>query len=127
MEFLMTGSCRTFFLLAGFVAALAVGGCNEPRSAQTAEVKAVPQVGVVTLEPAPRSFVRELPGRITPARIADVRARVAGIVIERTFTQGADVEAGEVLFRIDPAPFKVELQAAEAALSKAEAVLQQAA
>jgi membrane fusion protein (multidrug efflux system) len=123
----MTGPCRAFFLVAVSAAALGLGGCNEPRPAQTAEVKAVPQVGVVTLEPSSRSFVRELPGRITPARIADVRARVAGIVIERTFTQGADVEAGTILFRIDAAPFKVELQAAEAALSKAQAVLQQAA
>ncbi|MDH7797131.1 MULTISPECIES: efflux RND transporter periplasmic adaptor subunit [unclassified Beijerinckia] len=122
----MTARCRAFFLVAVSVSALALAGCNEPRQAQTAEVKTVPQVAVVTVEPSARSFVRELPGRVTPARIADVRARVAGIVVARTFTQGADVEAGQVLFRIDPAPFEVELQAANAALAKAEAARQQA-
>lgn len=122
----MTARCRAFFLVAVSLSALALGGCNEPRPAQTAEVKAVPQVAVVTVEPSARSFVRELPGRITPARIADVRARVPGIIIARSFTQGADVETGEVLFRIDPAPFQVELQAANAALAKAEAARQQA-
>ncbi|MBN9081418.1 MAG: efflux transporter periplasmic adaptor subunit [Rhizobiales bacterium 62-17] len=122
----MTARCRAFFLVAVSLSALALAGCNEPQPAQTAEVKAVPQVAVVTVEPSARSFVRELPGRVTPARIADVRARVAGIVVARTFTQGADVEAGEVLFRIDPAPFEVELSAANAALAKAEAARQQA-
>jgi membrane fusion protein (multidrug efflux system) len=61
--------------------------------------------------------MRELPGRIAPTRVAEVRARVAGIVLERTFKQGADVEVGDVLYRIDPVRFEVELKAAEAALA----------
>jgi len=69
--------------------------------------------------------VRELPGRIAPTRIAEVRARVSGIVTERTFEQGSDVEAGDVLYRIDPAPFELELQSAEAALAKATAIYDQ--
>jgi membrane fusion protein (multidrug efflux system) len=79
-------------------------------------------VGFVTVHPVARALVRELPGRIAPTRIAEVRARVSGIVIERKFTQGSIVTAGDVLYRLDPAPFEVELQAAEAALAKAEAV-----
>jgi membrane fusion protein (multidrug efflux system) len=85
-----------------------------------------PEVSVVTVVPEPRAIIRELPGRIAPTRIAEVRARVSGIVVERPFNQGADVAAGDVLYRIDPAPFEVELQAQEAALAKAEAVLTQA-
>ena len=54
-----------------------------------------------------------------------MRARVSGIVIERTFEQGTDVEAGDVLYRIDPAPFEVELQSTEAALAKANAAFDQ--
>jgi membrane fusion protein (multidrug efflux system) len=58
--------------------------------------------------------------------VAEVRARVAGIVLERSFQQGADVKAGDVLYRIDPVRFQVELDAAEAALAKAQAVHDQA-
>ena len=66
-------------------------------------------------------MVRELPGRIAPTRVADVRSRVSGIVVERLFEQGTEVKAGDVLYRIDPKPFEVELQANEAALAKAAA------
>ncbi len=59
-------------------------------------------------------------------RIAEVRPRVSGIVIERMFQQGSVVEAGTPLYRLDPAPFQVELDKARAALTKAEAVLYQA-
>jgi membrane fusion protein (multidrug efflux system) len=78
------------------------------------------------MHPYARPYVRELPGRIAPTRIAEVRARVSGIVIERNFEQGGVVKASDVLYRLDPAPFEVELQAAEAALAKANAVSDQA-
>lgn len=81
------------------------------------------QVGVVTLEQSPRPHVRELPGRIAPTRIAEVRARVSGIVLSRSFEQGSTVNAGDVLYSLDPAPYQVELQAAQAALKRAEAVV----
>ena len=103
----------------------AVSACDEPQAEQPVAV-APPQVGVVTLQPSPRPYIRELPGRIAPTRVAEVRARVAGIVLERTFQQGADVKAGDVLYRIDPVKFEVELDAAEAALAKAQAVHDQA-
>ncbi|MEW6449480.1 efflux RND transporter periplasmic adaptor subunit [Leptospira sp. severe_002] len=84
------------------------------------------EVSIVTMQPTARAYVRELPGRIAPTRIAEVRARVSGIVIERNFEQGSNVNTGDVLYRLDPAPFEVELQATEAALAKAEAVAEQA-
>ncbi len=101
-----------------------VSACDEPRADQTAAPR--PQVSVVTLQPSSRPYIRELPGRIAPTRVAEVRARVAGIVLERSFQQGADVRAGDVLYRIDPVRFQVELDAAEAALAKAQAVHDQA-
>jgi membrane fusion protein (multidrug efflux system) len=101
-----------------------VSACDEPQAAQTAAPR--PQVSVVTLQPSSRPYIRELPGRIAPTRVAEVRARVAGIVLERSFQQGADVKAGDVLYRIDPVRFQVELDAAEAALAKAQAVHDQA-
>ena len=72
-------------------------------------------------------MVRELPGRIAPTRVADVRPRVSGIVVERSFNQGSEVKAGDPLYRIDPRPFEVELQSNEAALARANAVYDQAA
>ncbi len=101
-----------------------VSACDEPQAAQTAAPR--PKVSVVTLQPSSRPYIRELPGRIAPTRVAEVRARVAGIVLERSFQQGADVRAGDVLYRIDPVRFQVELDAAEAALAKAQAVHDQA-
>ena len=107
-------------------AMLAISACNEPRLAETKEAKPSPQVAVVTVQPIPRPIIRELPGRIAPMRVAEIRARVAGIVMERLFKQGAEVKAGDILYRIDPARFEVELDATKAALAKARAVLEHA-
>lgn len=106
-----------------FAAVLSLSACGEPGEA--AAPVAPPEVGVVTIEAAPRRMLRELPGRIAPTRVAEVRTRVSGIVTNRQFTQGSDVKAGDVLYQIDPKPFEVELQATEAALAKANAVLEQ--
>jgi membrane fusion protein (multidrug efflux system) len=54
-----------------------------------------------------------------------VRARVSGIVVNRNFEQGSDVKAGDVLYELDPRPFQIEVEAAEAALRKVNAVLNQ--
>lgn len=100
----------------------ALAGCKE--SSATAEPEAPPpEVGVVMVTPQARTIVRELPGRIAPTRVADVRPRVSGIVIARLFNQGSDVKEGDALYQIDPKPFEVELQAAQAALEKAKAAL----
>jgi len=72
-------------------------------------------------------MVRELPGRIAPTRVSEVRPRVSGIVVERSFRQGSEVKAGDPLYRIDPRPFEVEVQSSEAALAKAVAAFDQAA
>ncbi len=108
-----------------FGAAVLLSGCNDTSVASSAPPEP-PEVSVVTLKAQPRSIVRELPGRIAPLRVADVRPRVSGIILGRTFDQGREVKAGEPLYQIDPKPFEVELQAAEAALAKAEAALLQA-
>src|SRR5215475_8174796 len=80
-----------------------------------------PDVSIVTVKAAPRAVVRELPGRIAPTRISEVRPRVSGIIVERMFRQGSEVKAGDPLYRIDQRPFEVEVQANEAALAKAQA------
>ena len=102
-----------------------LAACNETSTAAPQPAKA-PEVSVVSVVPIPRPVVRELPGRIAPTRVADVRPRVSGIIIDRTFHQGSEVKAGDVLYRIDPKPFEVEVQSQEAALAKAEAAYDQA-
>jgi membrane fusion protein, multidrug efflux system len=102
-----------------------LAGCKEP-TATAATSTPEPDVGVVVVQPRPRAVVRELPGRISPTRVADVRPRVSGIIVERLFHQGSEVKAGDPLYRIDPRPFDVEVQSTEAALARAKAVLEQA-
>ena len=103
-----------------------LGGCNEPKQAAAEPVQDEPHVGIVVARAEPRAIVRELPGRIAPMRVSDVRPRVSGIIVARNFRQGSEVKAGDPLYHIDPRPFEVELQSSEAALAKAEAVLLQA-
>jgi membrane fusion protein (multidrug efflux system) len=75
---------------------------------------------------APLPIINELPGRIDAVRIAEVRARVPGILLKQLFKEGADVKAGEVLFQIDPAPLQATLNSAKANLARADAGLKQA-
>lgn len=108
-------------LVLAALATLATGcGRNE---APAAAGDALPVVQAVTVQPAPLALSSELPGRIEPVRVAEVRARVAGIVLRRHFEEGADVRAGQVLFQIDPAPLRAALSRAQGQLASAEAAL----
>jgi len=113
-------------IAAAVLLALALAGCSEgPAAPEGQRTAAAQEVGVIELQPSPLAVVRELPGRIAPTRIAEVRARVSGIIDRRNFEQGSDVKKGEVLYEIDAKPFQIELDAAEAALNKATALLNQ--
>lgn len=79
-------------------------------------------VGFVEVQPGPLPIVNELPGRISATRVADVRPRVGGIVTERVFEQGGQVQAGDVLYRIDPAQYEAQLASAQGTLARAQAV-----
>ncbi|QQO35302.1 efflux RND transporter periplasmic adaptor subunit [Bradyrhizobium diazoefficiens] len=124
MSGLRARSACVAMMLAAFAPLL--GACDESSSAVSATQPFEPDVSVVTVKPQARAIVRELPGRISPTRVAEVRPRVSGIVVERLFRQGSEVKAGDPLYRIDPRPFEVEVMANEAALAKADAALMQA-
>jgi membrane fusion protein, multidrug efflux system len=109
---------ETLALLASLALLSACGG----RAAAPA-APAVVEVGVVTIQPAPVTLTRELPGRTSAFRVAEVRARVNGIVQKRLFVEGSDVKEGQKLFLIDPAPYEAALDGAKAALARAEATL----
>ncbi|WP_313284072.1 efflux RND transporter periplasmic adaptor subunit [Delftia tsuruhatensis] len=108
--------------LAALVLAALAAGCGR-NEAPAAAGDALPVVQAVTVQPAPLALSSELPGRIEPVRVAEVRARVAGIVLRRHFEEGADVRAGQVLFQIDPAPLRAALSRAQGQLASAEAAL----
>ena len=80
-------------------------------------------VGVIEVRSGPVPLVTELSGRVEALRVAQVRARAAGIVQKRLFEEGTDVRAGQVLYRIDPAPLQASLANVEANLRRAEAAL----
>jgi membrane fusion protein (multidrug efflux system) len=86
-----------------------------------------PEVGVITTKFEPVALQTELPARVEPVRVAQVRARVNGVVLKRLFQEGSEVKAGQTLFQIDPAPYQAALNSARANLGKSEANLNQAA
>lgn len=100
----------------------ALGACGEDQAAAPPPAAQGPvQVGVITVTAQPVTLTKELPGRISALRVAEVRGRVNGIVQRRLFTEGADVKAGQALFVIDPAPYQAALESAQAQLARAEA------
>ncbi len=118
---------RTLALSALGLAALLVG-CGPKAAAPAGPAGGMPpaQVGVVTVTPGDIGLVTELPGRLEASRVAQVRARVAGIVQKRLFREGGDVKAGQSLFEIDASPYQATFASAQANLAKAEANLMQA-
>ncbi|MDB5918588.1 MAG: efflux transporter periplasmic adaptor subunit [Massilia sp.] len=86
-----------------------------------------PEVGVIVTKFEPVALQTELPARVEPVRVAQVRARVNGVVLKRLFQEGSEVKAGQTLFQIDPAPYQAALNSARANLGKSEANLNQAA
>jgi len=100
-------------------------GCS-PAAEPEASAPA-PLVAVETVTPGRFELSEDLPARVLPVRVAEIRPQVSGIVRRRLFEQGAPVRAGQALFEIDPAPFRAEEATAAAALRRAEAALARAA
>jgi membrane fusion protein (multidrug efflux system) len=100
-------------------ASLLLAACDQatPQNPQTPP----PEVAVIAVHPQAVPRTRELVGRLAPTRVAQVRARVAGIILKRVYTEGTDVSEGDVLYLIDPAPLQAALHAKQAGLAKAEA------
>ena len=119
------------FSSAALVAAMGIAfgaflaGCNDSQSAANAAPK-TPEVGVVTLAAQPLTLSTELSGRTTAFMVAQIRPQVGGIIQKRSFTEGAMVKAGELLYQIDPASYQATHASARAAVSRAEATLNSA-
>ncbi|MCC2634360.1 MAG: putative periplasmic linker protein [Ramlibacter sp.] len=106
-------------LLCAVLAACGQGSGKAPAAGAAAPPP--PEVGVVTVATGDVGLVTELPGRLEPSRVAQVRARAAGIVQRRLFREGSDVRAGQALYRIDAAPYAAANASAQAQLARAQA------
>lgn len=110
--------------LLAVIAAFGLAGCDGAPQAQDAPAPL--QVSVMTLAGEDLVISEDLPARVAALRSAEIRAQISGIVQRRLFEQGAEISAGTVLFQINPAPFKTDVDSAAAALQRAEAVLARA-
>jgi membrane fusion protein (multidrug efflux system) len=109
-----------FRLISAATAAVFLAACGPKQSAPPQQT---PEVGVITVQPTAVPVTSELPGRTSAYLVAEVRARVDGIVLRREFTEGSEVKAGQRLYKIDPAPYIATLNNAKASLAKAQANL----
>jgi membrane fusion protein (multidrug efflux system) len=82
-----------------------------------------PEVAIIKIQPQKAVLTTELPGRTAAYRIAEIRPQVSGLILKRLFTEGSDVNEGQVLYQIDPAPFEAAVNNVKASLSRAEATL----
>lgn len=108
--------------LAVFALAASLVACGGDASqARMAQGSGPVPVTVTTLMTEPVAITRELPGRTTASKVAEIRPQVTGIVAKRLFDEGSVVKAGQQLYQIDHASYQAALQRAEAELQRAEA------
>jgi membrane fusion protein (multidrug efflux system) len=120
MRFRLTASVP---VLGVALAAALAAGCAPPSAVSTQ----TPEVSVLRAKSQVLPLTRELVGRVSAVRTADVRARVPGILLKRLYKEGSEVREGEVLFQIDPKPYQAALDAALAGLAQAQATAVNAA
>jgi membrane fusion protein (multidrug efflux system) len=111
---------RFLLFLAFILAILSAVACRQkPANA----APAVPEVGVITVQPEQVVLTTELPGRTSAYLVAEIRPQVNGLIKSRHFQEGAMVKAGELLYQIDPAPYEAAYSQAKATLATAQADL----
>ena len=113
----------SLFLFTFLLNILFLAGCSKSTGESEPPKKVLQEVGVVTVKLQTQSIVNELPGRTVARMIAEVRPQVGGIIQTRAFTEGAEVKAGDLLYQIDPAPFRAAYESAQANVKKSEANL----
>jgi membrane fusion protein (multidrug efflux system) len=115
---------RTTFglpLQLALVSALALSGCGQ-KSAPTSASPTPPRVSVITVRAQSVPVTTELPGRVAAFRVAEVRPQVNGIILKRLFVEGSEVEAGQQLYQIDPAPYEASYHSAVAVAGSARSL-----
>ncbi|WP_051305656.1 efflux RND transporter periplasmic adaptor subunit [Desulfogranum mediterraneum] len=109
--------------MALLLAAASLVLASAERPAQAAPPSQPREVVVLSVQPRPLTLTTELPGRTSAFRVAEIRPQVSGLILRRLFEEGSDVESGQLLYQLDPAPFQAMLDTAQASLLRAEANL----
>lgn len=109
--------------LLAMLTVVTLASCDRPPAPPQSQ-SSVPEVGIVTLTTTSVPLTSELPGRTASYRAAEVRPQVGGILQKRLFEEGSMVYAGQVLYQIDPAPYRATLAKAEASLGSARLLAQ---
>src|SRR6185369_8377276 len=117
-----TNKAKLIATVGVLVVGLMMTGCGK-KTAASPPPSGPPEVGVVVVEPQRVALTTELSGRTSALLIAEVRPQVGGVIQKRLFTEGADVKAGQVLYRIDSATYQAAYNSAKAAEARAEANL----
>lgn len=100
-----------------------LAGCSGGAKPGASGKGGAPEVSIVTIQQTSQQIERELPGRTSPYRIAEIRPQVGGIVQKRLFTEGGTVKAGELLYQINPEVYQASFDSAKANFARAEASL----
>jgi len=108
--------------LAAAAALMSLAACDDGTVVPASSVPAV-EVSVVTVQPRKVPVSTELAGRTTAFAAAEIRPQVGGIVLKRSFTEGGEVHAGEVLYQLDPSAARAAVANAQATLASARAGL----
>ena len=111
-------SLRSLCFASSGLLALLIAGCGRNEQ-QGPPPQQTPEVAVLTVQPESVTVTTELSGRTTAYLIAEIRPQVSGIIQERLFTEGANVKAGDVLYKIDPATFQAAYDSAESTIEVA--------
>ena len=111
---------------AAVAVAAVLSACGEEQSQDQSQRRPAPQVTAATIQPQDVTVYEEYAGRAQGAREVEVRARIEAPIVDRRYTEGAFVEAGDALFRLDPEPFEVAVERAQAQVESAQASLRQA-
>ncbi len=115
----MTSHARVTLLSSLIISTILLSGCDNSGDQQPHTQ--IPQVSVHIVSSAPLSVTTELPGRTLAYRVAEVRPQVSGIILQRNFVEGSDVNAGQSLYQIDPATYQAAYNCAKGDEAKAEA------
>lgn len=110
-------------LAAALLAGPILAGCDRK---QAAPPPPLPEVAVITVQPQKIVLTTELPGRTSAYLVAEVRPQVTGLIEKRLFTEGGDVQADDVLYQIDPAPFQAAYDSAAANVTAARKAVERA-